>query len=265
MNAAHRPGEPGGTAALRIEQNAGVWRVTLNRPEHGNACSADLVRCLGDTLTRAADSGAHAFVLQGAGRHFCTGFDLAGLEQETDDTLLARFVRIELLLQQLARAPFLTIALAQGRSIGAGADLFAACRVRLALADSSFAFPGARGFGLVLGTRRLACRVGTDVALEWVESGRSVTAEEASACGLVSAVVHGPERVEQLIAARDHGDHWLGNALRRAAEPSSRTDDAADLDLLLRSAARPGLRERIAAHLQRLAASRIAARPLPTA
>lgn len=249
------------TQAVLLEVRDGVWQATLNRPQQGNACSAGLVQGLSDALASAEGAHARAFVLQGAGRHFCTGFDLSNIEQETDDTLLARFVRIELLLQRLARAPFLTIALAHGRTVGAGADLFAACGVRLALAGTSFAFPGARGFGLVLGTRRLAGRAGADIALDWVESGRTVAAEEACAHGLVSRIVEGPQAVADVLAARGHGDTWLMDGLRSAVHPQRSTQDAADLDLLVRSAARPGLRERIAAYGAQVAARRAAASP----
>lgn len=248
---------------VRLEVRAGVWHATLNRPEQGNACSPDLVQGLSNALANAEADGALAFVLQGAGRHFCTGFDLSHLERETDDTLLARFVRIELLLQRLARAPFLTVALAHGRTMGAGADLFAACGVRLAQSGTSFAFPGARGFGLVLGTRRLASRVGTDAALEWVESGRLVQADEAHARGLVSLIVDGPQALSEALSERGHDDIWVARALRTAVDTRCATDDAADLDLLVRSAARSGLRDRIAAYVQQVAARRVAATGRP--
>ena len=34
----------------------------------------------------------HTLVLRGRGRHFCTGFDLSGIDRETDATLRERFV-----------------------------------------------------------------------------------------------------------------------------------------------------------------------------
>jgi enoyl-CoA hydratase len=244
------------TAPVLIEVQEGVWRVTLNRPRQGNACSAELVAGLDDALAQAEAGGARCFVLQGEGRHFCTGFDLARLDEESDDTLLARFVRIELLLQRIARSPFLTLALAQGRTMGAGADLFAACDLRLAHPDASFAFPGAGGFGLVLGSRRLAARVGADTALDWVLTGRTIAAGQARSSGLVSELVDGPEAIGSMLAARSHPDTWLHQALRAAVDPAAQANDALDLERLVRSAARPGLRDRIAAYVQRSAAAR---------
>jgi enoyl-CoA hydratase len=244
------------TTPVLVDARDGIWRVTLNRPEQGNACSADLVRGLDEALANAEAEGARCFILRGEGRHFCTGFDLSGIEHETDDTLLARFVRIELLLQRLARAPFLSIALAEGRTMGAGADLFTACGVRVARPDASFAFPGARGFGLVLGTRRLAARVGAGTALDWVESGRTVGVADARAAGLVTGIVDDSQAADDLLETHAHADRWLAQALRGATEPSARADDALDLQWLVQAAARPGLRDRIAAYVTRVAAAR---------
>lgn len=118
------------------------------------------------------------------GPNFCTGFDLSDLEAETDDTLLARFVRVELLLQKVHRAPLMTASLAHGKTLGAGADKFACCSVRWASPGATFAFPGA-GFGLVLGSGRLGALVGPVHASAWILSGRQITAQEATLAGLV--------------------------------------------------------------------------------
>ena len=149
----------------------GVCRVTLMRPGAGNSLSADLVAALEAVVDEGAVRRPRLMVLRGEGRHFCTGFDLSRLDEESDDTLLARFCRIELMLQKVHRAPFPTLAIAHGRTVGAGADLFAACTHRLAAPGTQFAFPGASGFGLVLGTRRLVQRVGAERARRWVETG----------------------------------------------------------------------------------------------
>lgn len=244
------------SAPVLVDASGPVWHVALNRPLQGNACSADLVCELDEAFARAEAEGAQALVLQGEGRHFCTGFDLSNLDRETDDTLLARFVRIELLLQRVANAPFLTVAFAHGRTLGAGADLFTSCQLRFAHSDTSFAFPGARGFGLVLGTRRLAARVGAETAMAWVESARSVGCEEARRTGLVTAIAESPQSVTEAVADRLHGNGDLGAAVRAAVAPQSGADDARDLQLLVRSAAVPGLHERIGAYLQHSVAVR---------
>jgi enoyl-CoA hydratase/carnithine racemase len=223
--------------------SGGIATVWLDRPDKGNALSNEAVTALGAAIDAAfADPAAHTLLLRGRGRHFCTGFDLSGLEQETDATLRERFVALERLLQKVWHAPIRTAAFATGRAWGAGADLFAACDLRAASPDATFRFPGS-AFGIVLGTRRLAEIVGWDRARPLVTEGVTLDAVRARAAGLVTEVVE------------DDADDWLSErvvapvasrgtlaALREAARADHRAADMAALD---RSASIPGLRDRI--------------------
>lgn len=233
-------------APLAIADRGGCRSLLLTRAGRGNSLSADLVEALHLALDDAERDGVRLLTLEGDGRNFCTGFDLAGLEETRDGDLLARFVRIEELLARIWAAPFMTLAVARGRTFGAGADLFAACTVRLALPDASFSFPGA-AFGLVLGTRRLAERIGQDAALSIVTSGEVVDAARALELGLVTAIV----AADNLDASMQRAVHDAARleaatvaALRRAAGPGQGELDR-DLAALVRSAARPGLVQRI--------------------
>jgi len=186
-------------------------------------------------------------VLRGEGRALCTGFDLTDLQAQSDADLLARFVAIELLLQAVRHAPVPTLALGHGRMFGAGADLFAACTWRIADPAARFAFPGAR-FGLVLGTRRLAAIVGEARALALTTRGQGLDAEAALSCGLATALMPQEEwdaAVAQAAAEITRVDRATALALATAARPDTRD---ADLAALVRSAAAPGLRDRIVAY-----------------
>ncbi len=85
---------------LKTERHAGVVRLTLRRPERGNSLSPDLVDMLAEQVRISYQDGTRLLVLESEGKHFCTGFDLSDLDAVTDDDLLARFARIELLLQR---------------------------------------------------------------------------------------------------------------------------------------------------------------------
>ncbi|MCO6415021.1 enoyl-CoA hydratase/isomerase family protein [Siccirubricoccus sp. KC 17139] len=240
---------------VRCEDAAGVATLWLERPERGNALGLELVAALDAAVTAALVDGARCLVLRGAGRHFCTGFDLSDLDQLSDGDLLLRVVRIEQLLQRLHAAPVVTVAVGQGRSFGAGADLFAVCDHRIAMAGASFAFPGP-SFGLVLGTARLAARIGAGRAREVLLGGESLDAEAALAAGLATAVLE--EAALPAALAR------IGAAASRLAPETvaglhARTrgaDDDADLAALVRSAARPGLKQRILEYRAAVAAQR---------
>lgn len=237
---------------LKSSHTDGVTTLTLARPERGNALGPDLVEALLAAVQAAsADPAVHTLVLLGEGRHFCTGLDLSDLDQCRDGDLLQRLVRIETLLAAIWHAPMRTVALAQGRTWGAGADLFATCEVRLATADASFRFPGAQ-FGIVLGTRRLAERVGADAARAMTTTGGEWRAADARAAGLVQQVVDDASGVDAALAAACPApvvDRPTAAALRAATRPDHRD---ADLAALVRSAATPGLVQRIAAYRARL-------------
>jgi len=239
------------TSEVLLDMSDGVSVITLNSPDRGNALSASMVERLHECLDEAlADDGAHCLVFRGEGRHLCTGFDLSDLEQETDGSLLHRFVRIEQLLQRIWTCPISTEVVGQGKVFGAGADLFAACDLRLASDSTTFAFPGS-GFGIILGTRRLAARIGRDAAREILTGGLTISAQRAIACGLASRLCDLAE--PQPLRRPPVPDPSTVRMLREATG-----DGLADTDLamLVRSAASPGLKSRIAQYRSRQIANR---------
>jgi enoyl-CoA hydratase/carnithine racemase len=232
---------------LSTEQLPGITTLTLQRPERGNALGPELVEALISAAEAAiADPTVHTLVLHGAGRHFCTGLDLSDLATLSDGDLLLRLVRIETLLALLWHAPIRTVALAHGRTWGAGADLLAVCEQRLAAADTTLRFPGAQ-FGIVLGTRRLAERIGVDAARALVLEAGELDATQALALGLVTRVA---DSAADLTPPRP--DAATTQAIRSASRADCRDTDLA---ALVRSAARPGLQARITAYRARLQAA----------
>ena len=232
---------------LSTEQLPGITTLTLQRPERGNALGPELVEALISAAEAAmADPAVHTLVLRGAGRHFCTGLDLTDLATLSDGDLLLRLVRIETLLALLWRAPIRTVALAHGRTWGAGADLFAVCEQRWVHPNTTLRFPGAQ-FGIVLGTRRLAERIGVDAARALVLEGGELDAPQALALGLATQL---GDMVVEMAAPRP--DAATAHAIRSATRADCRDTDLA---ALVRSAARPGLQARIGAYRARLLAA----------
>ena len=229
-------------SAVAIRQDGTSWTLTLARPERGNALGDALTEGLHAALDAALAGGARLVVLRGEGRNFCTGLDLSDLEAASEGDLALRILRIELLLQRIHALPITTLAVAQGRVFGAGADLFAVCDHRVALEGASFAFPGP-AFGLVLGTARLAARVGDGAARRILLAGAPVRREEALALGLATA---GDET--GMAAVRAAAERLDAETVAALHARTRRADDAADLAALARSVARPGLKARVLAY-----------------
>ena len=225
---------------VRVAREGAVLTITLHREAAANALDAPLVEALLAALAPEALAGQRLVVLRGAGKGFCGGFDLGGLETQSDGDLLHRFVRIEMLLQRLRHAPLPTLALAHGFAFGAGADIFAACTWRIAAPGTRFAFPGAR-FGIVLGTRRLASLIGPQATLDLTLRGQRIDADRALAIGLatrVAAAEAWPDAIAGLDAELASVAEDARPMLHRAALPDATRD--ADLADLVRSAASPG-------------------------
>jgi len=121
-----------------IEHNGSVTWLRLNRPDRLNAVNAAMIEGLIDGLIAARDRGSDLVVFAGEGRAFSAGFDLSGLDQQSDADLLYRFVRVEQLLQMIYQLPMTSVAIVQGRCFGAAADIVASCRKRIATPRRQF-------------------------------------------------------------------------------------------------------------------------------
>jgi enoyl-CoA hydratase/carnithine racemase len=238
-------------AGLVVRYDGGALSVTLNRPASRNALGLDLVNAFIDGVDEAAARGVHSLILDGEGPAFCAGLDLGDADARRDADFVLLLVRIETLLQQIHRAPFQTLALAHGAAFGAGADLLAACRHRVATADLKIAFPGVR-FGVFLGTRRLAARVGADAAERILGDGARLTGQDARGLGLVTEVApqQGWAAIRERFVARGEAiEPYVGRRLGRLVSNDTGDADMADL---VRSASRPGLAQRIASYVASL-------------
>ena len=238
------------SGAVNLQREGELWTFSLARPEKRNALSSELVEELIAHVQRASAEGAKVLVFRGEGKNFSAGFDFSDVEQQTEGDLVLRFVRVEMLLQAVASSPCLTVALVHGRNFGAGVDLVAACRQRIATAESTFRMPGLK-FGLVLGTRRFGEIIGRERARALQEEAATFDAATAVQLGFLHAIAEQPEWPDAVVRARSMAaalPEWSRNALYEVLSSPREAD--ADLAWLVRSAARPGLKKRIADYLK---------------
>jgi enoyl-CoA hydratase len=220
---------------LKVDRLDRTVTLTLNNPSKGNALSSEMVEALIDqTMLALSNDEVDTLMFTAEGTHFCTG-----LEDESDGDLLLRLVRIETMLALIWSAPITTVAVAKGRTWGAGADIFVACEHRIAHTDTSFRFPGAQ-FGIALGTARLSDRIGIDQTRQLILEGKTLNAQEALSAGLATSL-DALQPPSQIVVSRQ-----AARAIRAATANGQRTDH--DLATLVKSAAVPGLKQRIAAY-----------------
>jgi enoyl-CoA hydratase len=177
---------------LLTSREAGVLRLTLNRPDRLNAVSEAMYAGLLDELA-AADENAdvRCVVLSGAGRAFCVGADLkehgAGRRDES-----ARERYVQLGQDVCARIQTIgkpVIAAVHGYAVGAGAEMAVAADFLLIAEDARLRFPEI-SIGTFIGggvSDRLPRVVGLRRATALLMSGDWFTGAEAEAWGLANS------------------------------------------------------------------------------
>jgi len=190
-----------------------ILTITLNRPDRLNAFTDRMMTELVDAFDRAdADDGVRAVIVTGAGRAFCAGADLAAggktfdyaARDDRPDRQGAPVAedgeidwshqavrdsggRLTLRIYECLKP---VIAAVNGPAVGIGVTMQLPMDIRLASTDARFGFVFSRR-----GITPEACSawflpriVGISRALEWACTGRIVSAQDALAGGLVTAL-----------------------------------------------------------------------------
>lgn len=178
---------------LETEVDAGIGRLTLDRPERRNALSNELMQGLSEALANfAADPEVRAVVITGRGAAFCAGADLNSMKGEGGGSSQSNSTSAQslgALFHQVADFPKPTVALVNGPAIGGGVGLLAACDIVMAVASAKFQFSEVR-LGLVPAVISPFCieRLGVVRARRLFLTGERFDAETALSYGLVDRV-----------------------------------------------------------------------------
>jgi 2-(1,2-epoxy-1,2-dihydrophenyl)acetyl-CoA isomerase len=181
-------------ATIRLDIEAGIARLTLNRPDKLNSFTEEMHVELRDVLDRIqSDPVVRVLVLTGAGRAFCAGQDLSdrgmqiaagGSPPDLGETVERNYKPLVLRLANL-RVP--TLAAVNGVAAGAGASLALACDLAIA-AQSAVFLQAFSKVGLIPdtgGTWFLPQRVGMARALGLALLAEKLPAEKAAEWGLI--------------------------------------------------------------------------------
>ena len=245
----------------------GVARITLNRPEVGNAYDEALIQGLTAALSEMSGRPElRAVLLKGNGRHFQAGADLKWIrmvsrgsagENERISRATAEAV------DGLNRLPVPTVALVQGGCFGGGTGMIAACDVVLAAEDAMFSISEVRwGLTAAIIVPQLSDAISARQLRRYALTGERFGAAEAHRIGLVHMVV----RPGDLAAA---GEAMVGKLLENGPQAMAETKacilasscggfDRATFDALVRSHAAKRRSEEAAEGLASFAEKRAA-------
>ncbi|MFH8769280.1 MULTISPECIES: enoyl-CoA hydratase/isomerase family protein [unclassified Streptomyces] len=165
-----------------------VATVVIRHPAKRNAMTASMWRALPPLLARlAGDPDVRALVLIGEGATFCAGADISTLQGSPAEAQGLAVAAEE----ALAAFPKPTLAAIRGHCVGGGAQLAAACDLRLAEEGALFGVTPAK-LGIVYAassTRRLVSLVGPATAKYLLFSAELIDARRALRTGLVDEVL----------------------------------------------------------------------------
>src|SRR6201993_3612536 len=194
-----------------VDVDAGVAVLTLNRPQHLNAYTADMVALLSRAYRDCdEDDDVRAIVVTGAGRAFCAGADFSGsaspFDAPTDDIAFSASpinpAAFEL------RKP--VIAALNGHAIGIGLTIALQTDIRIVAVDAKYGVVQVRR-GVIpdcISHWTLTHLTNLGVAAEVLLTGRTFNGAEAVAFGIANKALPAERVLDQALEmARDIALH----------------------------------------------------------
>jgi enoyl-CoA hydratase len=174
---------------LLINREGAVGWITLNRPEKRNAITIAMMNELLDTLQKMdADPDIRCIILTGHEKAFAAG---AEIQQMAESSAIDMLVRDQFSTwDHIRQIKTPIVAVVNGYALGGGCELAMTCDMIIASEDAIFGQPEVN-IGVIPGaggTQRLTRAMGKVKAMELILTGRSFTAQEALAGGLINAI-----------------------------------------------------------------------------
>ena len=184
MNAENRP------VRRSVELDGALVRLVLDRPK-GNVLDAAMIAALREDVARLKETpAARAVLIEGAGAHFSFG---ASVEEHRGDKVAGLLSGFHGLFRDLAACGKVLLAAVRGQCLGGGLELAAYCHRVFAAPDAKLGNPEIKlGVIAPVASAVLPHRVGRARADDLLLTGRSLSAPEALACGLVDELADDP-------------------------------------------------------------------------
>ncbi len=198
---------------IELVVDAGVARLTLNRPERLNSFTVEMHGEIAAALDAVEkDASVRTLLLTGAGRGFCAGQDLSDPSVTASggsgpaDLGEAVEKHYNPLIRRLVALPYPVICAVNGVAAGAGANLALAADIVIAAKSAKF-IQSFAAIGLIPdtgGTWVLPRLVGQARALGLALTGQPLAAEQAVEWGMIWQAVDDDKLAEtaQALAAR---------------------------------------------------------------
>lgn len=171
----------------------GVARITLNRPEKRNALDRQLISEIEDAIqTSGRDEAVRAVLVNGEGKDFCSGMDLAELETSLGAGLMENRAGAQALARvflAMRRHPRPIVAAVHGRALAGGCGVATAADIVLAAESAQFGYTEVNiGFVPAIVMAILRRSVPEKRAFDLIATGEIIHAPAAHQLGIVNHV-----------------------------------------------------------------------------
>lgn len=181
---------------ITLEVADGIARLTLARPERGNAMDAAFFRAFGDAVGVVVQRRAEvrAVLITASGPYFSVGGDVSAFVAHGDrlpDLILEGTYEVHRGLARLARMDAPVVVAVQGAAAGGAGALVAGCDLVVVGRSATISAAYSRiGFSCDMGaSRAYAARMGVARARRFLLLAESLDGEAAFAAGLADEVV----------------------------------------------------------------------------
>ncbi len=173
-----------------------VERIVLDRPK-ANVLDAAMIAAIRAHVSTLRDrKELKLIVFEGAGKHFCFG---ASVEEHQKDSAPGMLEGFHAMFREIEALSVPTVALVRGQCLGGGLELAAFCSYLLAEEGAQLGQPEIKLAVIApMASILLPYRIGEGPAQDLLLTGRSVSAAEGLAMGLVNRVVDAEEGEEVL-------------------------------------------------------------------
>ena len=173
-------------AQVRSEVRGGIAYLTLAAPPYNLLTGAMMTDLCAAIAAAQANRSLVGVVLTAEGKAFSAGADVGEHKPEQAPAMIAAFSR---LFSTIGALDLPLVAAVHGAALGAGFELALMADIVVAGERATFGQPEIRlGFFAPVGVSWLPARIGVARAIEVTATGRTYTAAEMQAMGLVSRV-----------------------------------------------------------------------------
>ncbi len=179
------------------EKKGRIAYITLNRPERYNAISAETPSAIEAAVQQAnADDEVHVIILQGAGKAFCSGYDLKEYAERPRPQIGSQNMpwdpTIDYKMMKRNTEQFMslwhsykpTICKVHGYAVAGGSDIALCCDIVIMAEDAQIGYPPARLWGCPT-TMMWVYRLGAEKAKRMLLTGDLVNGKDAEKMGLI--------------------------------------------------------------------------------